>query len=143
MTYTFDKYRECVIGDDVTAAQIAADLIDRAHVITTWTDEDGSKYDLLWSYDATRVGRSSMVDLGPGKLFVGVVGLGCFGFSTGYGYLAPDYVGSKLGVTGTETCQKLASLISAVRGGIADAVSHVHDPESCLLVDDHDGRCIP
>lgn len=119
MTYSFDKWGECILGTDGDAAQIASDCFTRGHVVTTWTDGDGSKYDLLWSFDATRIGHSSMVDSGPGKLFVGVVGLGCFGFAcVEAGYLAPDYVGSKLKVSGTETQRRLATLIDGVRGDL-------------------------
>jgi hypothetical protein len=122
MGYTMDKYDECVTNSTDTAEQVAMDLYTRAHVVTTWTDGAGSKHDIVWSFDATRIGRSSMVDAGPGKLFVGVVGTGCYGFSVGGGFLAPDYIREKLKVSG-ETASQLAALITDVRGQLASLIT--------------------
>lgn len=135
MTYILDSYGECITTDIRNAEQIVDDLIERGHVITTWTDEDGSKFDLLWSWDATRIGRSSMVDAGPGKLFVGVVKLGCFGFNIGRGWLAPDYVREKLGVSGELTTARLAALIMAVRTGLGDHVGGTSTRTDDLFAD--------
>jgi hypothetical protein len=120
MSYTYDNSRECVLTTAPTIAQVVADLFNRGHVVTTWTDGDGSKFDLLWSWDATRIGRSSMVDSGPGKLFVAVVGKGCFGFGIGSGTLAPSYVREKLGCGDGITGVRLAEFIGGVRVGLSD-----------------------
>lgn len=123
MSYKYDAYGECVVNDPLTYSAIVSDLYERGHVITTWADGDGSKFDLVWSWDATRIGRSSMVDQGPGKLHVGIVGVGCFAFTTGYGYLSPNYVAEKLKCGHGPTAERLASIISAVRGGLADELA--------------------
>lgn len=132
MAYQLDEYDECLTDDPANVIQIAADLWSRGHVVTTWADGDGSKFDLLWSFDATRIGRSSMIDAGPGKLFVGVVGNGCFGFNVSSGFLAPTYIREKLNVGAGVTSERLATLIMAVRTQLCHWVAK-HETEARFL----------
>lgn len=118
MVYTLDKSGECITTTPENAEQIAMDLCERGHVVTTWADEGGSKFDLVWSYAPTRIGRSSMISEGPAVVWVGVVGKGCFGFGLAGAWLAPSYVGEKLKVSGVEELRRLAILIDGVRAQI-------------------------
>lgn len=117
--YNTDQYGQVYNGPD-TYRCAALDVINRNHVVLNWTDRFGSLLNILLSYAPTRIGATGgPVDGGPGKLWVGVAGHGCFAFAIGRGTLHPDYVAEKLGVRGT-TASALASLISAVRLVISD-----------------------
>lgn len=118
MIYTKDEYGQIVNGPS-TFEQAALDAVERGSVVLNWTDEQGSLLNILLAFDPTRVGApGGLVDPGPGKLWVGIAGHGCFGFSTSAGYVSPDYATEKLGVRGA-TAEAVAQLVTEVRTQIA------------------------
>lgn len=110
-----------VVSSDETVQAIVHDMLLRDRVIIGWNDGNGSLMDVLFTYDPTRVGSSSKLDPGPGKLFVSVMGYGAFGFGPG-GYLAPGYFAEKMGVEPNVTWEELAKLVTDVRTALTTHV---------------------
>lgn len=112
--YTTDENGLVYNGED-TYRCAALDLQSRSHVAINWTDRYGTVLNILLSYAPTRVGKSAgRLDSGSNKLWVGIVGQGCWAFEVRNGYLHPDYIAEKLGVKGT-TAFAVASLIDNIR----------------------------
>lgn len=123
--YDFDEYHEVISGVG-TINTAVADLMFRQHVVLHWADQRGTLLSVLLSFDPTRVGvPGGGVDGGPGKLWVGVAGHGCYAFGVGRGVLVADYVTEKLGVRGS-TVVALAALLTDIRQELARVMQEMH-----------------
>lgn len=119
--YDRNRHGEVVNGEG-TFYQAACDMTERGRVVLNWTDRLGTLLNILLTYDPTRVGApGGIVDSGPGKLWVGVAGHGCFGFGAGTGYVTSEYLAEKLGFRSSAdpTVRALADLVTGVREQIA------------------------
>jgi len=107
-----------------TTATAARDLLDRGPIVLNWTDCEGTVLNILLDFDPTRVGHhGGPVDGGPGKLWVGVAGYGCYAFSVGrVGPLVSDYISEKLGIRSQLTSQILGDLITVIRTQLLENV---------------------
>lgn len=121
--YDTDQYGYICNGVGTTATAVI-DLMERGPVVLNWTDCEGSVMNLLLDFDPTRVGHEGgPVDAGPGKLWVGVAGYGCYAFGIGrVGPLVADYISEKLGVRSRLTSQILGDLITDIRNALLESV---------------------
>ena len=111
-----------IVNAEGTYRRAAADLCRRHAISLNWTDDEGTLYNVLLAADVRRYGTiGGMVDNSPGKLWVGVVGKGCFGFSSAGSYLSADYVAEKLNLP-TATAVKMAELLTGVRAHLFGGV---------------------
>lgn len=109
-----------IINGDRTYQQAVDDLLVRGTVVLNWTDGDGSLFTILLSLEPVRFGAGGgLVDDSPGKLWVAIVKRGCFAFSAfGRDWLAPGYVGEKLGLESPVDAANVAELVNGIRGRI-------------------------
>ena len=82
-----------------------------------WTDEDGTHFDILFSYRVPYFGRNIQGGIKPhADLFVSIMRRGSFGFEVDAGHTHAEYVREKLAFSGESTGEKMAELINGVKG---------------------------
>ena len=121
--YDKDRYGYICNGVGTTRAAVI-DLMERGPVVLNWTDMEGTILNVLLDFDPTRVGHpGGPVDGGPGKLWVGVAGYGCYAFGVGrVGPLVGPYISEKLGIRSQLTSHILGDLITDIRTQLLEAV---------------------
>lgn len=112
----FDDYSEVINGED-TYKEIARELGKENNVIIGWTDQEGTHYDILFTFCALKYG-SLQGGVKGGDLFVSIMRVGAFGFDIQNEDTAPGYFSEKLHIGGGSTAVKLAELINGVKKNI-------------------------
>lgn len=108
-----NEYGEIINGIE-TYKDIAKALF-KDNAIISWTDEDMTRLDILFSYKATREsGNYLQRGLRGNELFVSIIGLGAFGFNVENGEKAPGYIAQKLNIKEETTVEKLGELINGI-----------------------------
>ena len=108
-----NEYGE-IINSEKTYKSIAKALKEKAAVIIGWTDEKLTHYDILFTYTAVKKeGNILQRGLRWTDLFVSIIGLGAFGFTTDY-EKSDGYFAEKLNLGINETTEKLTELINGI-----------------------------
>lgn len=104
-----DEYGIFITSEE-TAQYIIKTIVDCGSLVFPWTDGLGTQYDILVSLPVTEKGlQQGMHDA---DLFVGIIGIGLFGFDT-EGNKYATYIASKLGISQySPTTIELTKLIS-------------------------------
>lgn len=113
---TQDEYSE-VTNSEETYSEIAAFLRATQNVFIGWTDEEGSHFDILFTYMPLGFG-THQGGVRPTDLFVSIMRVGSFGFEILNEMTNWVYYDEKLGNAfkfGETTGTKLAELINGVK----------------------------
>lgn len=109
-----DEY-STVFNGEITYNGIATILKATGHIVFAWTDEEGSQLDILLCYGPAQFGYLQRGMNTATDLFVAVSNCGMFGFEFNDTIKDAGYVGSKLGLGGSNaTTIKLAELMNNV-----------------------------
>lgn len=112
---TTDEYGE-IINSEETFKEIAKLLSKSTPVLIGWTDEEGTHFDILFSYKVYGFGHFQG-GVQQSDLFISIMRIGTFGFEVDHTDTFPSYYEEKLAVGNNlgSTREKLAELINGVK----------------------------
>lgn len=109
-----DEYGE-VINHQQTFEELARILKKKGAVVFGWSDREGTHFDVVLTLQPTQFGLLQGGQRGSTDLFVGVRGMGCFGFDRYETKSHWHYIEGKIGHMGPVTGQAFGELINGVR----------------------------
>lgn len=122
----FDGYG-LVTSSDAAIDLVAELLIHQNRAFISWTDNQGTHFDLLFCLLPLEYGNVPGVfkaqgGLQPDDLFVAIMRRGAFGFAITDEPSHAGYIGEKLDIGYGETAEALAVLINGVRAVLSKAL---------------------
>ena len=117
-------YYEPLRNGEETYYHLAEFLRYEHAVVFGWSSDDDVHLDMLMAYQPAELGNLGRWMNGETDLFVGVTGVGMFGFTLNGIYKHPTYVGNKFGISVDTTTVQLAELIN----GVCRNLEEVHGP---------------
>lgn len=108
-----DEYGEILNGAD-TYEDIALALQRTGSAVIGWTDEHSTHLDILFTLFPFKEGNLQRGLHGKTDLFVGIMGVGCHGFTISQ-YTDGGYVAEKFGRNPNVTWECVAELLNGVR----------------------------
>ncbi len=107
----------------VTYVKIAQLLLQNGSILISWTDEEGSQLDILFTLLKFPPIGPIQGGLKSDYLYVSIMRIGAFGFRVEDTTTTSEYYKEKLGMTSNVTTDKLTELINGVRKELSNDFS--------------------